>query len=306
MITSSTSPKLLVETAPFFRGGNDVDYSVSLTSTGLGGAPITVGRYRRSQPGFGMTALSNPADVLMFVVPLRAIPRHESFQDGRSITNQGYGTGALVCKDRRHAWQQDLQFAFDTVNFLIPLSELNEIRRETDEQPIGGLDYMLGDYDAVTYSLVQALLPVLAAPAQANSLFLDYIFAALLTYISCAYARGGAPISRGGLTPLQERRVVSRLLDALDDVPSVGELAGLCGLSSGHFIRAFKQTMGAPPHRWLVQQRVERAKILLSTPGLSISEVALRCGFADQSHLTRVFSKACGVAPGRWRRDLLN
>jgi AraC-like DNA-binding protein len=62
--------------------------------------------------------------------------------------------------------------------------------------------------------------------------------------------------------------------------------------------------MGVAPHNWLLMRRVEVAKEKLRNTDLSLSDVALACGFADQSHLTRVFTGAVGVSPGAWRRAL--
>jgi transcriptional regulator GlxA family with amidase domain len=105
------------------------------------------------------------------------------------------------------------------------------------------------------------------------------------------------------LTPLQERRVTSRLLDDLAGDTSLSELAALCGLSRSYFIRAFKQSTGMPPYRWLSMERVKHAKALLRGTKLPIAEIAVACGFADQSHLTRVFSKAFRISPAAWRRQ---
>jgi AraC-like DNA-binding protein len=60
--------------------------------------------------------------------------------------------------------------------------------------------------------------------------------------------------------------------------------------------------MGVAPHQWLIRRRVEAAREALEDPRLSLAEVALRCGFADQSHLTRLFSRIVGIGPGAWRR----
>jgi AraC family transcriptional regulator len=68
------------------------------------------------------------------------------------------------------------------------------------------------------------------------------------------------------------------------------------------FSRAFKQSTGIPPHQWLLDRRVETAKDLLRRSCLSLTDIALTCGFSDQSHFTRVFVRACGVSPGVWRR----
>jgi AraC-like DNA-binding protein len=82
----------------------------------------------------------------------------------------------------------------------------------------------------------------------------------------------------------------------------ITEVAGVCGLSTTYFAKAFKQATGAPPHAWLVMRRIERAKRLLSESTLEIAEIALACGFVDQSHLSRTFVKRERCSPGKWRR----
>jgi transcriptional regulator GlxA family with amidase domain len=63
----------------------------------------------------------------------------------------------------------------------------------------------------------------------------------------------------------------------------LGQVAEKCGLSVRHLARAFRQSTGVPPHRWLLDCRVKRAKELLPNSTLSLSDVALACGFGDQS-----------------------
>jgi AraC family transcriptional regulator len=111
--------------------------------------------------------------------------------------------------------------------------------------------------------------------------------------------------ARGGLAPWQLRRVNDFVDANLDGDPSIARLAGECGLSVSHFARAFKQAVGLPPHQWLTKRRVDRARELLLDSGVELAEIALTCGFVDQSHLTRVFSRAEGCSPGRWRRHQL-
>jgi AraC-like DNA-binding protein len=69
------------------------------------------------------------------------------------------------------------------------------------------------------------------------------------------------------------------------------------------FVRAFKETTGLPPHRWLMSRRIERAQETLINSRLSLVEIAERTGFADQSHFTRVFTGTVGTSPGEWRRE---
>jgi transcriptional regulator GlxA family with amidase domain len=84
----------------------------------------------------------------------------------------------------------------------------------------------------------------------------------------------------------------------------LGDLAKACDLSVRQFTRAFRQSTGLAPHQWLVQRRLEKAKSLLKGTRLSLADVASDCGFADQSHFTRVFTNAVGATPGEWRRTV--
>jgi AraC-like DNA-binding protein len=60
------------------------------------------------------------------------------------------------------------------------------------------------------------------------------------------------------------------------------------------------------PHQWLLKCRVDLAKDLLSNRKLLLSDIALACGFADQSHFTRVFARMTGASPGAWRRNIFD
>lgn len=118
-----------------------------------------------------------------------------------------------------------------------------------------------------------------------------------------ADCRQGQGMKRGGLAPWQADLASRLLLRNLGADLPVGELARLCGLSRSYFTRAFKASMGTPPHRWLLRERVRRAGEMLERTDESISLIALTCGFADQSHLTRVFHAVAGTSPAAWRRQ---
>ena len=83
---------------------------------------------------------------------------------------------------------------------------------------------------------------------------------------------------------------------------SLERIARECCLSRAHFARYFKNSTGMPAHKWLQCLRIEHAKQLLQAPDKSLTQIALDCGFADQSHFTRVFKSFVGVTPGIWRR----
>jgi transcriptional regulator GlxA family with amidase domain len=115
---------------------------------------------------------------------------------------------------------------------------------------------------------------------------------------------GNLRASGGGLAPWQVALASQLLLrDICADIKGE-EIASLCGLSRSHFAKAFKVSLGEPPHRWVVRERLRRAAEMLERTDESISAIAVSCGFADQSHLTRVFRTALGASPAAWRRRL--
>lgn len=135
-------------------------------------------------------------------------------------------------------------------------------------------------------------------------LFTDGWAMQALAYV--AHAAGSPdrprPGTGTGLAPWQLRRAKEMMAQDLSDQLSVAQVARACKLSINHFSRAFKISTGLAPHRWLTTERVELAKKLLAGSATPLVEVAVMCGFADQSHFTRVFGHHIGSSPGTWRR----
>jgi AraC family transcriptional regulator len=107
----------------------------------------------------------------------------------------------------------------------------------------------------------------------------------------------------GGLARWQARRAVTYIDTHLESRLEVTMLAKLVSFSKSHFSRAFKQSLGLPPMTYVKMRRIERAKTLMTSTNQQLTQIALICGFADQSHLNRSFRKVNGVSPGRWRRS---
>ena len=102
----------------------------------------------------------------------------------------------------------------------------------------------------------------------------------------------------------QINRACEKLECDLSGKISLKQIAAELDLSVGHFSRAFRISTGLPPHQWLLQQRLKVAKQLMAARDLSLSEIAISAGFANQSHFTRVFSAVVGVSPAAWRREM--
>lgn len=113
-----------------------------------------------------------------------------------------------------------------------------------------------------------------------------------------------APKYAGGLGPSRERRVRAYIEEHLDRSLALEDLADIAGVSPNYFVSLFRQSMGMTPHRFVLQQRIARARELLTNLHLSLVTIAFRCGFADQSQFTTTFRRFVGVTPGQYRKCL--
>ncbi|MFV0680607.1 AraC family transcriptional regulator [Ottowia sp.] len=146
-------------------------------------------------------------------------------------------------------------------------------------------------------ALCQALFA--SAARGADALAQEEWLAALLQHAPKTTALP-APV-RAKAVMLALQRVRDQLADCAQVLPSLASLAREAGLSRYQLLRAFAAAYGLPPHAWALQQRVAVAEAQLAQ-GLSVAEVALNSGFADQSHMTRAFRRFRGYTPGQYAR----
>jgi AraC family transcriptional regulator len=106
---------------------------------------------------------------------------------------------------------------------------------------------------------------------------------------------------RDRLSQHRLQQVLEYIHSHLDQDLSLDTLANLANMSKYHFIYLFTKLQGATPHQYVIQQRIQKAQALLSNRKLAISEISLLCGFANQSHFTRLFRKHMGVPPKAYR-----
>ncbi|MHC8380070.1 helix-turn-helix domain-containing protein [Pseudomonas sp. LB3P14] len=105
----------------------------------------------------------------------------------------------------------------------------------------------------------------------------------------------------GGLTPWRESLAKQLILERLGETVEVTELARACALSRSHFSRAFKCSTGLSPQDWIRHQRIARAKQLIQSTDLTLTQISLECGFCDQAHFCHIFTRSEGINPFAWR-----
>jgi AraC-like DNA-binding protein len=266
---------------------------------------VTETRWDRLVPG--LSGSLQREDAFLVTLSLRDYPNRVYWEDGRLVSLCDVRAGQTCIHDLKRDPVALLDKPHHLLFFYLPRGALNAIADDAEAPRIGELSHEpVGIDDATVVSLGKAVLPALSHRDQVSQLFVDHVLLAVGVHVAQTYGGMQArprPV-RGGLAPWQVRRAKEILSTNLDGRVPLKEVAQECRLSVSHFSRAFRRTMGAAPHNWLLARRIEVAKEKLRDDRLSLLDVALVCGFADQSHLTRVFTRMVGVSPGAWRRAL--
>ena len=195
----------------------------------------------------------------------------------------------------------------NSVNYFLPRKTLDALADDADAPRITDLKFTpgVGVMDYVVEALTRLLLPAFDKPDQVSRLFEDHISLALGSHIAQTYGgmRSVVAPRRGGLAAWQERRAKELMSANLQGDVSTADLARECSLSAGHFARAFRHSNGLSPHQWLLRRRIDEAHGLLRDGRLSLAQIARACGFSDQSHFTKAYTRLRGISPGAWRRQ---
>lgn len=151
--------------------------------------------------------------------------------------------------------------------------------------------------------LIAALHIETKAGAPTGRLFGQSLASALVVYLAQRYSTSPPIFSahRGGMPSARLKRVLDYIGAKLDEDLSLLVLANVVGMNLYYFARLFKQSTGLSPHRYVLEQRVARAKQLLHTPEMTVLEAGVRTGFGDQGHFTKVFRRFVGVTPTKFR-----
>jgi AraC-like DNA-binding protein len=269
------------------------------------GAPITFTRLRLDSASPTCDGIIPAEEAYAFHVNFLKQASFSISRKARTAERYFLGEGDSTMLDYSETSTVTLHSSKDTVRLYLPRPTLQDFVREqygSNEVHLRPPQQVMRD--PILYHLGASLSALLEHPEENNSLLVDHIALSLQSHLYQTYSATPAwtPKARGGLAPWQESRAKEAMDANLDKEITIARLAYECGLSTRQFARAFRQSTGRPPHRWLLQRRVERAQELLLTSDKTLAEIARACGFNDQTHLTRVFGKTVGTSPGLWRR----
>jgi AraC family transcriptional regulator len=180
----------------------------------------------------------------------------------------------------------DPQFVADVVREHLPPNAIEFVSQRSVDDPI------LSEYG-------QAFQREMSADSPLGAIYVDALTIGLVLHLLATYgvARPKVPAPRSKLNSYQLRSVVAFIESHLDEDVSVITLARRAHVSPFHFARLFRQTVGLPPHQFVLRLRMRRAIALAKGGQYSLAQIAAECGFHDQAHLTHAFRRVLGTTP---------
>ena len=280
----------------------------AIVSRVLGKAEIGVIETRSDNPAFAQTGSLPPEDAYVVSLRLSDFPSRQYWEEGRRAPLCSLQAGQACLHDLKRDPKFLMDRPFHSLHFHLSRAVFDAIADDMNVPRIGELDYQpgAGVDDKIIRDLGNMLLGGFTYPERVNRMFVEHVTLAAAAHVAQTYGgmRVAAARAKGGLAPWQLRRSTELLAAHLDGSVALKSLADACGLSTSHFTRAFGTSTGLAPSQWLAHRRVEAAKDLLRRRRDPLREIALDCGFSDQSHFTRVFTRIVGSSPGAWQRML--
>ena len=284
------------------------DVPPSLVTRSLRGVKLEVTETRNDNPAPGLSGSFPAEDAFLLSLKFRDYPDCEFWERGQCVKKTDVRARATYLYDLKQDPRYVINKPFHSVFFYIPRAALDDIAMQYRSPRIDDLSCEpgVGHDDAIIRHIGGSLQEGLRRPAEINQPFIDHMMLAFIAHVAHTYGgmRPNAEAVRGGLAAWQINRAREMLESDLGGKLSLQQIAAELDISVSHFTRAFRISTGLPPHQWLLRQRVEAARQLMTSGDLSLSEIAISVGFASQSHFTRVFTAVVGVSPGAWRRDV--
>jgi AraC family transcriptional regulator len=229
------------------------------------------------------------------IVVHRSGPVQTTFASGGHVTSRCIPKGSIFFLPAGHACEVGLHGALDTLHIYLRANLVS----------VYNVTPLLVERDVVIQHLAQAVEQAVCENVSNSDLFIDPIARALADRVS-AISRSSEPwqVQTAGLPDYELRRLNDFIEANLEGEITLAAMVSACGIGAKSFVRAFAATTGKSPYQYVIAARVERAKRLIEQDQEGLAEIALRCGFSHQEHLTRAFRRLTGQTPGRYRRSV--
>jgi AraC family transcriptional regulator len=160
-----------------------------------------------------------------------------------------------------------------------------------------------GQQDLQLHHVAMLLLAESQSDGVMGRLYIESLTQVLAIHLLRHYSTSTQTITpeNRSLTRTQLQQAIDYIHAHLDQDLSLAELAGVINISPTYFANLFKQAMEISPHQYVIQQRVEQARMMLKRTDLAIADIALQVGFSSQSHLTQQFKRLTGMTPKQVR-----
>jgi AraC family transcriptional regulator len=232
--------------------------------------------------------------------------RFESVVGHRNSVSYVKAPGALSLEPAGVVPVMSARSDFELIVCAMDVSLVNEVDAELDRRPGGALKCRTNFEDPATQQLMKLLLADSSDGRPADRLYTDHLIHALVYRFLVIGREDDPPTTVKQVSPLPRhilRRVIERMHNLGTEL-SLQVLAKESGYSRVHFVRMFRAATGYTPHNYLLKLRVDRVRELLANSRLSLTDIALECGFSSHSHLSRVFRQVLGATPSAYRRSL--
>jgi AraC family transcriptional regulator len=225
-------------------------------------------------------------------------------RSGRTVATGVARPGVVTIIPAGTSSRWDIAGAVDVVQLYLPQAIIQRVAAEANKTSPTELLERTGHLDPISSRLLTTAAEALEGNETLDTLFRQQLIDLLATRLLSAHSGTvSAPTpATGGFSPNALRRAIERLRSESDADVSLAALAADAGLSRFHFCRAFKESIGMPPHAWLRQYRLEQAKEMLRDPSTSIVAVAMALGYASQTAFAAAFKKLSGLSPSEFRR----
>lgn len=247
----------------------------------------------KGAPGTRQMQVATPAQDRGMIVGLSLKSGHRRrIREGSRRHDRIFERNAIYIREFDVDYSATAEGAFEFFLFELPARSDLRLRPTND-----AVDPLLG-------ALARRMCGWIAQPHLQTPLFLQEAGERVMEHLAAVHADTRRLRRPARLSPTEVARAKDLLMSGSMDQIHLDDVARALNMPRGRFFRGFRETTGVSPYQWLIDRRLENARLLLRLTREPLVDIALACGFSDQSHFTRMFQRSQGVSPARWRRSL--